>query len=318
MWFGATQGYETTHYWNERMKFESIALPLEYVATRCRASGRDLVRQLADYGNLAIFGVQVRARAHGARAAGRVRRAAIEYDMTDEDVRTLKVGVKRLIEMMFAAGAREVFPGVHGLPDRIGVARDRADVRLARRSAALPLHRRAPLRHGEDGPERAEQRRGPELESHELPGLYVLDSSVFPTNMGVNPQHTICALSWLAAERIAGRARSRSVESAAGRALLREGGRVVEQMDVRRVAAHGRAAGRTVAAEATQSTPQGEEASQPEGPRSPERSTRGALRAVRAGRARAQISGRRRMPRGSGSSRAPPEPEAPRPRERRR
>src|SRR5437899_4384389 len=32
MWFGATQGYETTHYWNERMKFESIALPLEYLA----------------------------------------------------------------------------------------------------------------------------------------------------------------------------------------------------------------------------------------------------------------------------------------------
>ena len=44
---------------------------------------------------------------------------------------------------------------------------------------------------------------GPMLEAHELPGLYVVDSSVFPTNMGVNPQHTICAFSWLASERIA-------------------------------------------------------------------------------------------------------------------
>ena len=46
---------------------------------------------------------------------------------------------------------------------------------------------------------------GPELEAHELPGLYVFDSSVFPTNIGVNPQHTISAVSWLAAERLAAR-----------------------------------------------------------------------------------------------------------------
>lgn len=32
-----------------------------------------------------------------------------------------------------------------------------------------------------------------------------LDSSVFPTNLGVNPQHSIMAMSHLAAERIAER-----------------------------------------------------------------------------------------------------------------
>jgi len=46
---------------------------------------------------------------------------------------------------------------------------------------------------------------GRELEVHELPGLYVFDSSVFPSNIGVSPQHTICAVSWLAAERLAAR-----------------------------------------------------------------------------------------------------------------
>jgi choline dehydrogenase-like flavoprotein len=45
----------------------------------------------------------------------------------------------------------------------------------------------------------------PTTEAHDLPGLYVADSSTFPTNMGVNPQHAICALSWLAAERLADR-----------------------------------------------------------------------------------------------------------------
>ncbi|MFW6197734.1 MAG: GMC oxidoreductase [Myxococcota bacterium] len=45
---------------------------------------------------------------------------------------------------------------------------------------------------------------GPDGQSHELPGLYVLDSSIFPTNMGVNPQHTIGAIAWLLSESLAG------------------------------------------------------------------------------------------------------------------
>jgi choline dehydrogenase-like flavoprotein len=35
MWSGATQGFETTHYWNERMKFETVSMPLA-----CRESAR--------------------------------------------------------------------------------------------------------------------------------------------------------------------------------------------------------------------------------------------------------------------------------------
>jgi choline dehydrogenase-like flavoprotein len=46
----------------------------------------------------------------------------------------------------------------------------------------------------------------PEFEAHEARGLYVVDSSVFPTNLGVNPQHTIMALARMAATRVAERA----------------------------------------------------------------------------------------------------------------
>ena len=35
------------------------------------------------------------------------------------------------------------------------------------------------------------------------PGLWVADSSRFPSNIGVNPQHSICAMAWTTAERIA-------------------------------------------------------------------------------------------------------------------
>jgi len=38
---------------------------------------------------------------------------------------------------------------------------------------------------------------------HGTEGLYVVDSSVFPSNIGVNPQHTIMAIARHAATKIA-------------------------------------------------------------------------------------------------------------------
>ena len=49
---------------------------------------------------------------------------------------------------------------------------------------------------------------GPDLQSHAVCGLYVTDASVFPTNMGVNPQHSIMAMSWRASEWLANAGRS--------------------------------------------------------------------------------------------------------------
>jgi choline dehydrogenase-like flavoprotein len=206
MWSGATQGYESLHFWDERMKLETVAMPLELTAARLPDLGADLMGGLAAYRYLAIWGVEIRARTHGRVRPGLFSGASIEYDLSDEDVRTFKVAIKRLTEMLFAAGAREVFPGVHGLPDRVRSVDEMerifalpSDPRLFQVIAA---HLFGTARMGSDP-------RGSvvdaELQAHDLPGLYVFDSSVFPTNIGVNPQHTICAVSWLAAERLAER-----------------------------------------------------------------------------------------------------------------
>ena len=48
-----------------------------------------------------------------------------------------------------------------------------------------------------------------ELQSHEVRGLYVMDASIFPTNMGVNPQHSIMAVVYRAAEALAAKAEAR-------------------------------------------------------------------------------------------------------------
>jgi choline dehydrogenase-like flavoprotein len=206
MWFGATQGYETMHLWPERMKFETVAMPLELVAARLPDLGPGLMRGLADFGHLAVWGVEVRARAEGRVRRGPLGGTSIHYDPTDEDVRTMKLGIKRLVQLMFAAGAREVMPGVHGLPDRLR-SPDQVEAISALPDDPRLIHFIAAHLFG-TARLAADARGGvvgPELEAHDLPGLYVLDSSVFPSNIGVNPQHTICAVSWLAAERLAAR-----------------------------------------------------------------------------------------------------------------
>jgi choline dehydrogenase-like flavoprotein len=54
------------------------------------------------------------------------------------------------------------------------------------------------------GPDPAHSVVGARGELHGAPGVYVADASIFPTNLGVNPQHSICALAWRIAEGIAG------------------------------------------------------------------------------------------------------------------
>lgn len=206
MSFGATQGYETTQYWSERMKLETVSMPPELSAARFPGFGHRLMERLGAFNNATMWGVQIRARAHGTVRRGFGGTADIRFCNTGEDVATLKRGVYRLVEMQFAAGAREVSPGVHGLPETVKTMDEMArihdlpdDPRLFHTIVAH-LFGTAVMGLGPRSSVVA-----PTLETHDVQGLYVVDSSVFPTNMGVNPQHTICAIAWLASERIAER-----------------------------------------------------------------------------------------------------------------
>ena len=206
MWFGATQGYETTHYWDQHLKFEVVSTPLAVGAARLPGLGPNLLARIADFGHVAQWGVQVRCRAHGVVKRGLSGRTVIKYNPNEEDVATFKRGVRILTEMMFAAGARAVMPGVYGLPESIttvdGLDRldDLPDDPRLFHYIAAHLFGTAVM-----GKDPASSVVGLDCQSHEVGGLYVTDSSCFPTNLGVNPQHAIASLSWLAAEKLANR-----------------------------------------------------------------------------------------------------------------
>jgi choline dehydrogenase-like flavoprotein len=167
------------------------------------ALGEDFRRGMADFPNMAIWGVQVRADAEGTvRPWG--DRSRIEYTPAPSDMHKLRDGVRRLAELHFAAGALRVYPGVNGGPAVLRSADELPKL------DALPLdprdysliasHLFGTCRMSRDG---AAGVVGFDGAAHGVRRLWVVDASVFPTNPGVNPQHSIMALAMLLAERLA-------------------------------------------------------------------------------------------------------------------
>jgi choline dehydrogenase-like flavoprotein len=202
MELGATQGFNSTHFVDsDRFKIESLSLPPELLVVRLPGIGPQLVRKLADYQHLGNWIVVLKAEAEGT-VRSVLGRDQVQYSPTPTDMARLRKGLRLLSEMMFAAGAEEVWTGVYGMPALHGPDDLRAwdDAPLDPRAYSfLASHLFGSTRMG---PDPRSSVVGLDFQVHGLRGLYVLDSSIFPTNIGVNPQHTIMAIARLAAERI--------------------------------------------------------------------------------------------------------------------
>jgi choline dehydrogenase-like flavoprotein len=202
MEFGATQGFNSTDFvQSDRFKIESLSLPPELIVVRLPTVGAELVRRLADYRLIMNWIVVQRAEAEGT-VRSVFGRDQVQYSPTPTDMAHLRKGLRTLSEMMFAGGAVEFWPGVHGVP----TLRSPDDLRYwndasldPRDYSLLTSHLFGSARMGADARDAVV---GLDFQVHGLRGAYVLDSSIFPTNIGVNPQHTIMAMSRLGAARI--------------------------------------------------------------------------------------------------------------------
>jgi choline dehydrogenase-like flavoprotein len=203
-WTGASQGYEVFGLRDSvGLKFESLNVPPEVIASRLPGAGRRLAAYLERLDHVATWAVVVRADAEGRVRPSRLFGDYVKYDPLDRDLERLRRGLKHLAQMHFWAGATEVVTGVHGLPevlysiDEVDVF-DRAPLD-PRAYTLLASHLFGGCRAGRDADNCVVD---PNLRVHGYEGLYVMDASVFPTNTGVNPQHGIMAVVSLAAERL--------------------------------------------------------------------------------------------------------------------
>lgn len=126
----------------------------------------------------------------GARPDGR---ADIAYTFDPHDVDRIKAGMVATARVLLAGGAKRVFAPVHG----VGVHDDDASFAQAlapRTIHDFSLYASHPMASCRMGADPARSVVGPTGEAHGLPGLYLADSSIFPTSLGVNPQLTTMTL----------------------------------------------------------------------------------------------------------------------------
>lgn len=205
MWEGATQGHEVIGLRHEGLKFEALGFGLAVMAGRLGGVGRDFAKEIADMAHVVDWGAAVRA-----EARGRVRvvagKAQVFYTPTPRDVALFRRGLRVLGEMMLAAGADHVSPGVRGFKPRTSSIADL--IELEKAGPTNPAAFTAAITHmfgtcvmGSD-PEKSVVRT--DFRHVALEGLYIADSSVFPSNIGVNPQIPIMAIATLAARAAVG------------------------------------------------------------------------------------------------------------------
>lgn len=192
MWEGATQGYECFHFRKSKgFKLETLALTPELFAVRMPGAGQKLMNYLAQARHYTIIAIPIRAKTKGT-VSMLFGAPQVRFSLVDEDVQTMKEGLKATAEIMFAGGAKKVMPGVYGMPEMLkspDEIRLYDEVKLSPRSFSLVItHMMGAARMHKDPKQGVVK---PTLETHDVKKLYITDSSIFPTNMGVNPMLTI-------------------------------------------------------------------------------------------------------------------------------
>jgi choline dehydrogenase-like flavoprotein len=200
--FGATQAYQSLQFLREGFKMETLWVPPSVLAVRLPGLGHAYKEHLARLPRCAVWD----AFASCNRSLGRVvpRRASLDpvlhYRLHPEDVKILQRALWALAELFFAAGAESILPGVHDLPDEIHSLREVEALRgrglRANQLVSAGNHVFGTTRmHGDP-------RRGVVDEwgrCHDLDGLTIVDTGIFPQSPGVNPMYAGMALARRAA-----------------------------------------------------------------------------------------------------------------------
>jgi choline dehydrogenase-like flavoprotein len=204
--FGATQGYQSLEFLRDGFKLETLWAPPSVLAVRTPGSGTSLKERLARIPHSAVWD----AIGSCSRSLGRVRprRGTLDpqlvWHLHPDDVPILGRALWTLCEIFFAAGAHTVVPGVHGFADELHSLEEAERLRAGElRPTDLVLggnHAFCSTRmHGDPA-------RGVVDElgrCHDVPGLWIVDTGVFPLCPSVNPMWTAMALAHRAAPAIA-------------------------------------------------------------------------------------------------------------------
>jgi len=206
MWDGVPQGYYAYCPDDDHALLETAnAGPAELFSLLSRADDEASVRRLA---HLGMAGAMIRDSGLGSVTLDDddgVPRPRFSIAFSDRDLAAFRAGARSIVRAWFAAGAKRVAPGVTPLRfvDNEASAFAIIDELVDGGRLAQPYgsHPHGTCRMGPATGEHAGvvDDRGA---VHGVDGLHVMDGSVFPTTLGVNPQVTIMATATMLSRRV--------------------------------------------------------------------------------------------------------------------
>jgi len=201
-WAGVPQSYHIHEFESEGIFLQGMWLPPELQAPAVPGVGRVHKERMAAYDRLASFGALISDTSSG-RVLSLGGRPLAWYRMNRDDARRLLRGIAIVARVFFAAGAREVHPGVRQRPVLRSMAEAEALEHLAVRASDLDLMAFHPMGTARMGSDPARSAVDPTGRLYGASGVWVADASVFPTSTRVNPQVTIMAMATRIAQRLA-------------------------------------------------------------------------------------------------------------------
>jgi choline dehydrogenase-like flavoprotein len=201
-WEGVPQSYHLHELEPEGIVVQGMFVPPDVQAAAVPGAGPAHKERMAAYERMASFGALISERSSG-RVLALGRRSLAWYWLGRDDVRRLLRGVALVARVFFAAGAREVFPGVRQRPVVRAAAEAGALERLPARARDLDLMAFHPMGTARLGADPAASATDPSGRLRGVDGVYVADASLLPTSTRVNPQLTIMALATRVAAGIA-------------------------------------------------------------------------------------------------------------------
>ncbi len=188
------QSYYVDEWERERVLLEATFTPLPFGGAWLLGSGREHQEAMLRFDRIGSIGVHL-----SDESAGRVGVAGdgsvrMSYRLSGEDARRLVFGIARAAEIHFAAGATEVYPNIGRVPvlrpDRLAEFEA-----TAFKPSELRLEAFHPMGTARIAADPREGVCAADGSVNGADGLYVADTSLFPTSVGVNPMMTAIAFS---------------------------------------------------------------------------------------------------------------------------
>ena len=182
---------------------ESIFLPILQFSTAIPVPLNDHIQILRRFNNIAMAGIVVRDNNNGRVLLTPTGRASVQYKLGDEEVESIIMGIKLLAKMWFALGAKRLITSM----TTMSIINSEQDIpkladEIRNNRQYLYLGSAHPQSGNRIGKDKESSVVDPNCIVHGFKNLLVVDASIFPSAVGVNPQITIMTIASIIAERI--------------------------------------------------------------------------------------------------------------------